>query len=99
MTLDLVLFISGIAISGSEIYNITCSSDLAIQTIRWLKDGQELIMNFGQQHLLLPIERVTPELNNTVYTCEVHVTVATRMGVFRENITVHIDGNKVCFGN
>ena len=64
--------------------NITCSSDLAVQTIQWLNNsanGQELFSNSGQQQLLLPIERVTSSLANTMYTCEVQVRLAT--GVLR----------------
>ena len=73
--------------------NITCSSDLAVQTIRWLNNsanGQELSNNSGQQQLLLPIERVTSSLANTMYTCEVQVRLATGVAVLTENITLQI---------
>ena len=74
---------------------ITCSSDLAVQTIRWLNNsdnGQELIRNSGQQHLLLPIESVTLNLDNTMYTCEVQVILATGVETIREMITFQVDG-------
>ena len=75
--------------------NITCSSDLAVQTIRWLNNsanGQELFSNSGQQQLLLPIERVTSSLANTMYTCEVEVRLATGVVRVRETITIQDNG-------
>ena len=74
---------------------ITCSSDLAVQTIRWLNNsdnGQELIRNSGQQQLLLPIESVTLNLDNTMYTCEVLVMLATGVETIKENITFQVNG-------
>ena len=74
---------------------ITCSSDLAVQTIRWLNNsdnGQELIRNSGQQQLLLPIENATLNLDNTMYTCEVQVMLATGVETIREMITFQVDG-------
>ena len=57
---------------------ITCSSDLVVQTIRWLDDeGQELFANVGQQQLNLTIDSVGLELDNTMYTCEVRATGIT----------------------
>ena len=73
---------------------ITCSSDLVVQTIRWLNNsdnGQELISNSGQQQLLLPIESVTLNLNNTMYTCEVQVLLATGVETIQETITFQVD--------
>ena len=74
---------------------ITCSSDLAVQTIRWLNnsdDGQELIIsNSGQQQLLLPIESVTLNLDNTMYTCEVQVMLATGVETIQEMITFRVN--------
>ena len=73
---------------------ITCSSDLAVQTIRWLNNsdnGQELFNNSGQQQLLLPIESATLNLNNTMYTCEVQVMLATGVETVRENITIQVN--------
>ena len=71
---------------------ITCSSDLAVQTIRWLNNGQELISNSGQQQLLLPIENITINLDNTIYTCEVQVMLATGVETVEENITLRVQG-------
>ena len=92
--------IIGIVISGNERIHqisssvaITCSSDLAVQTIRWLNNsnnGQELISNSGQQQLLLPIESVTLNLDNTMYTCEVQVILATGVETIQENITFQV---------
>ena len=94
----------GIIISGNEEMHhinssvtITCSSDLAVQTIRWLNDsdnGQELIRNSGQQQLLLPIESATLNLDNTMYTCEVQVLLATEVETIQEMITFEVNGNK-----
>ena len=75
---------------------ITCSSDLAVQTIRWLNNsnnGQVLISNFGQQQLLLLIE-TTLDLNNTMYTCEVQVMLATGVETVQETITIQVDGKR-----
>ena len=75
---------------------ITCSSDLAVQTIRWLNNsdnGQELISNSGQQQLLLPIESVTLNLDNTMYTCEVEVMLATGVETVQEMTTFRVNGN------
>ena len=82
---------------GSSV-NITCSSDLSVQTIRWLNDsdnGRELFSNSGQQQLLLPIERVTSSLANTMYTCEVQVMLATgRIEVFQQTIMIQVHSKK-----
>ena len=87
--------IIGIVISGNErmhqinsSINITCSSDLAVQTIRWLNNGQELISNSGQ----LLIESVALNLDNTMYTCEVQVMLATRVETVQETITIQVNG-------
>ena len=74
--------------------NITCSSDLDVQTIRWLNNsdnGQELFNNSGQQQLLLPIESVTLYLDNTMYTCEVQVMLATEVETIQENVTIRVN--------
>ena len=82
---------------GSSV-NITCSSDLSVQTIRWMNDsdnGRELFSNSGQQQLLLPIERVTSSLANTMYTCEVQVMLATgRIEVFQQAIVIQVHSSK-----
>ena len=73
---------------------ITCSSDLAVQTIRWLNNsdsGQELFNNSGQQQLLLPIESATLNLDNTMYTCEVNVTLATGVETIQGNVTIRVN--------
>ena len=80
----------------SSSVNITCSSDLAVQTIRWLNNsdnGQELISNSGQQQLLLPIESVTLNLDNTMYTCEVQVMLATGVETVQNRTTFHVNSN------
>ena len=82
---------------GSSV-NITCSSDLSVQTIRWMNDsdnGRELFSNSGQQQLLLPIERVTSSLANTMYTCEVQVMLATgRIEIFQQAIMIQVHSSK-----
>ena len=94
------LNILGVVISGNEgihqlksSVNIICSSDLAVQTIRWLNNsdnGQQLISNSGQQQLLLPIESVTLNLDNTMYTCEVQVMLATGVETIQEMTTLRV---------
>ena len=72
---------------------ITCFSDLGVETIRWLNNsdnGQELISNSGKQQLLLPIESITLDLNNTMYTCEVQVMLATGIETVQEMITIRV---------
>ena len=90
--------VSDLVITGNErpnqissSANISCSSDLAVQTIRWLNNsdnGQELFSNSGQQQLLLPMERVTSSLANTMYTCEVQVLLATGVRVNISNMII-----------
>ena len=97
-----VFIVTDLIITGNErphqilsSVNISCSSDLAVQTIRWLNNsdnGQEIFYNSGQQQLLLPIEKVTISLANTTYTCEVQVMLETRIHVIRETITFTVDG-------
>ena len=63
--ISFIPIIIGIVISGNEqphalnsSVDITCSSDLDVQSIRWLdltNGGQELFSNIGQQQLVLPI--------------------------------------------
>ena len=77
----------------SSSVTITCSSDLTVQTIRWLNNsdnGQELISNSGQQQLLLSIGSVTLNLHNTMYTCEVQVMLATGVETVQEMITFQV---------
>ena len=92
----------GLVITGNErpllfssSVDITCSSDLTVQTIRWLNNsdnGQELFSNSGQQQLVLPIERVTSSLANTMYTCEVRVVLASGVvRVVRNTITFQVN--------
>ena len=96
----ILLNIIGVVISGNEgthhissSVNITCSSDLAVQTIRWLNNGQVLITNSGQQQLLLLIKRVTFNHDNTVYTCEVQVMLATGIEKIQEMTTFRVNSN------
>ena len=92
-----------ILISGNEephdlssTVNITCSSDLDVQTIRWLNgSGQELTNNAGQQQLVLTIEEVKAELNNTMYRCEVSVLLANGQNTLTEDIIFIVSGKYV----
>ncbi len=79
--------------------NITCSSDLAVQTIRWLNNGTQLFHNSGKQQLSLLIERVTSSLSNTIYTCAVQVIIATGIADIQENITFRLSGEFLLFCN
>ena len=99
--LIIIKFNIGVVISGNEgmhhissSVTITCSSDLAVQTIRWLNNsdnGQLLITNSGRQQLLLSIESVTFNHDNTVYTCEVQVMLATGVETIQEMTTFRVD--------
>lgn len=78
---------------GSSV-SISCSSDLAIQTIRWLNNsdnGWELLSNSEQRQLLLPIENVSLTDSDTSYTCEV-MLVGSGVNVER-TITIHVNSN------
>ena len=80
--------------------NITCSSDLDVQYIRWLNlsnGGEELYRNDAQQSLTFPIQSVGQELNNTRYICEVRVELATKFTNISQNITFKIDGKCLKF--
>ena len=101
MLLSHQIFCADISVSGNMMLHqfqssvtITCFSDLAVQTIRWLNDsdnGQELIRNSGQQPLLLPIENAILNLDNTMYTCEVQVILATGVETIQEMITFRVN--------
>ena len=102
--LIMVMF-SDLVITGNErphqissSVNIICSSDLAVQTIRWLNNSdnrQELFSNSGEQQLLLPIERVTSSLSNTMYTCEVRVRLANRVRDIRGTIQFQVNSQYI----
>ena len=75
---------------------ITCSSDLAVQTMRWLNEGgQELFANVGQQQLNLTIDSVGLELDNTMYTCE--VTAAGITIAITESIIIRVNSKHIIF--
>ena len=96
----------GIEITGSEeahqissSVNINCSSNLAVQTIRWLNNsdnGIELFNNSRQQHLLLQISSVSSTLNNTEYICEV---VLVETGVVKKTIKLLVNSNDPLYLN
>ena len=95
------IFCTDISVSGNMMLHqfqssvtINCFSDLAVQNIRWLNNsdnGQELNRNSGQQPLLLPIESATLNLDNTMYTCEVQVMLATEIKTIQEMITFRVN--------
>ena len=67
-----------------------------MQAIRWLDgEGQELTNNVGQQQLVLTIEEVREELNNTMYRCEVTVLLANGQNTLTEDITFIVRGKYV----
>ena len=67
-----------------------------MQTLRWLDgEGQELTNNVGQQQLVLTIEEVREELNNTMYRCEVTVLLANGQNTLTEDITFIVSGKYV----
>ena len=99
-SIRLKLLTSGVEITGNEeahqigsSADIICSSDLAVETIRWLNDsdnGQELFSHSGQQQLLLQIDSVSPNMADLMYTCEVTL-VGTR--VLQRTITFLVNSN------
>ena len=101
----IIMVLSGVVITGNErphqissSVNISCSSDLAVQTIRWLNNsdnGQELFSNSEEQQLVLPIERVTSSLSNTMYTCEVRVMLANRVRDIRGTIQFQVNSQYI----
>ena len=104
---NIVLLPIDILVTGSaEYYSlnapvaITCSSDLDVSTIRWLNttdDGQDdvLMSSDSAQLLGLPIDTVELQLNNTMYTCEVTVTLATGPATIRETVRIIIGGPRL----
>ena len=61
-----------------------------MQTIRWLNAAHELVNNTGQPQLVLSLENVKTTLNNTEYTCEVDVILATGLTTITENTSLII---------
>lgn len=50
-----------------------------MESIQWLNasnNGEEILRNYGEQELLLQIESVTLNLDNTMYICRVEVILA-----------------------
>jgi hypothetical protein len=96
------IILSEIAVVGNEdVYqiqssvNISCSSNLDVQTIQWLNNsdnGQELLRGTRQQGLHFPIERATVSLANTTYTCRVEVRLALRAETVEEEIILRVNG-------
>ena len=65
---------------GSSSHRITCSSDLTVQSIQWQNtsdNGEILTSNTGEQQLVLELDDITAAINNTMYTCEVTLTLQT----------------------
>ena len=61
-------------------HRITCLSDLTAQSIQWLNtsnNGEMLTSNTGEQQLVLELDEITASINNTMYTCEVTLTLQT----------------------
>ena len=61
-------------------HRITCSSNLTVQSIKWLNtfDNREIFTtNTGEQQLVLELDNITAAINNTMYTCEVTLTLQT----------------------
>ena len=61
-------------------HRITCSSGLTVQSIHWLNtsdNGEILTSNTGEQQLVLELDDITSTINNTMYTCEVTLTLQT----------------------
>ena len=63
-------------------HRITCSSNLTVQSIQWLNtsdNGEILTSNTGEQQLVLELNDITTAINNTMYTCEVTLTLLTTL--------------------
>ena len=62
--------------------NITCSSNLAVQTIQWLDSEGHVVSNSsGQQQLKLVADN-----GGTTYTCEVRAMLASGVATITETI-------------
>ena len=90
MSIDILIFGLNDPLILASSVNITCSSDLDVQSINLTNDGEELFSNVGQQQLVLLIEDVTLELNNTMYTCEVRVMLDTGPATITETVTLRV---------
>ena len=70
---------------------ITCSTDLSVQTVRWLNtsdSGRELARLSSAHQLDLVIERVSAYQDSTTYTCEVLAIVSGGTQVILEPVTI-----------
>ena len=79
-------------------HRITCSSDLTVQSIQWLNtsdNGEILTSNTGEQQLVLELDDITAAINNTMYTCEVTLTLQTTPVV--ETIHLLVSGKDLYF--
>ena len=61
-----------------------------MQTIRWLDASREVISSSSDQQLRLPFTTAEYELNNTVYTCEVVVMLATETTTIQDNVSIEL---------
>ena len=53
---------------------------MIVQSIQWLNtsDNREILTsNTGEQQLVLELDDITAAINNTMYTCEVTLTLQT----------------------
>ena len=80
---------------GSSV-NLTCSSDLLVQTIQWLNSSDNsslLLNNTREQQLILPIVEIRTLANHT-YTCEMVLQLSDETEVnLTKTIVLGIDGN------
>ena len=87
---------------GSSI-NVTCSSDLTVQLIRWLNMSNDMaIIGTGeqQQQLFLEINRATTDINNTMYLCEVTIVLPNDTTInITEMFTLEVSSKSIYYDN
>ena len=73
---------------------------MTIQSIQWLNtsnNGEILTSNTGEQQLVLELDDITAAINNTMYTCEVTLTLQTTPVV--ETILLVVNGKDLCLNS
>ena len=71
---------------------------MTVQSIQWLNasdNGEILTSNTGEQQLVLELDDITAAINNTLYTCEVTLTLQTTT-VVDQTIHLLVSGKDLC---
>ena len=71
---------------------------MTVQSIQWLNtsdNGEILTSNTGEKQLVLELDDITAAINNTMYTCEVTLTLQTTPVI--ETIHLVVSGKNLLF--